>query len=146
MFKTILVPVDGSPFSEQALRQAERIAKEGGGQIELLSVLVQYSSAMTHVPKLEQASERMVEGYLAKLAQEVRDAGVEVGHRVRRGMPAAEIVAVAHELRADLIVMASHGVGAAGPGAPSYGLGGVTFKVLHDAPCPVLVTRIHPEQ
>jgi nucleotide-binding universal stress UspA family protein len=145
MYKRILVPVDGSPFSEAALHEAMRLAREGGASITILSVLLDFSVDLPNVPRLEQASEQRLERYLAKLDREVRDAGLDARHLMRRGSPAREILSVSKEIEADLIVMASHGVGAAGPGAPAYGLGGVTFKVLHNTTCPVLVIPIRKE-
>jgi universal stress protein F len=141
MYTKILAPVDGSPFSEQALQEAIRLAKQGG-ELVILSVLLELPAGIPHIPKLEQHSEQGVEDYVMRLENDVRNAGVRVSHSVRWGQPASEIVKAASEVGADLIVMASHGVGAAGPGMPSYRLGGVTFKVLYETPCPVLVIPI----
>lgn len=143
MYAKILAPIDGSPFSEQALLEASRLAQQRGGQIHIVSILLEFAPGFRHIAKLDQQSEHGVETYLTQLEGKVRSAGVDVSHAVRWGQPAAEIVKAARELGADLIVMASHGVGAAGPGMPSYRLGGVTFKVLYETPCPVLVIPIH---
>ena len=142
MYKRILVPVDGSPFSEAALHEATRLALAGGGSVTIAAVLLDFSSELPSVPKLEQASQHRLTEYLDRLERDVRDAGIDVKSAMRRGSPAPEILSVAKEIDADLVVMASHGVGAAGPGLPSYGLGGVTFKVLNQTHCPVLVVPI----
>lgn len=144
MYRKILVPMDGSPFSEEALREATRLAQQSGGQIQIISVLLEFAGAGPHIPKLDRQAEQQVAAYVTQQAQAVRAANVVVDHWVRWGQPAAVIVAAAQEFGADLIVMASHGVGAAGAGVPSVGFGGVTFKVLHDTTCPVLVLPIRP--
>lgn len=146
MYSHILVPVDGSPFSEQALHAAIELAKREGGQILILSILLEFGANPKHVPKLDQVSEQRLHDYLAGLEREVQRSGVPVSQQIRWGQPAPAIVATARELGVDLIVMASHGVGAAGPGAPPSGLGGVAFKVLYETPCPVLVIPIRPPQ
>jgi len=56
------------------------------------------------------------------------------------GDPAARIVATAHDLASDLIVMPTHGYGP----FRRFILGSVTAKVLHDADCPVW-TGVHLE-
>jgi nucleotide-binding universal stress UspA family protein len=142
MYGTILVPVDGSPFSEQALDHAALVAQREGGAITLLSVILEFGQPVQQVPKLDQAAEQRAVDYLTSLEERVRAHGVPVSHMVRRGQPAPVIVATARDIGANLIVMASHGVGAAGPGMPVAGLGGVTFKVVYEAPCPLLVFPI----
>jgi len=56
---------------------------------------------------------------------------------VRAGTPADQIVRAADELEADLIVIGGRGKGA----MEAIVLGSVAYRVLHHAPCPVLVTR-----
>ena len=56
---------------------------------------------------------------------------------VRAGAPADEIVRAADELDVDLIVVGGRGKGA----VEAMLLGSVAYRVLHHAPCPVLVTR-----
>jgi nucleotide-binding universal stress UspA family protein len=63
--------------------------------------------------------------------------GVAVRPQVRVGPPARRIVEVAGEEQVDLIVMASRGYGPLG----QVLLGSTAERVLHHAPCPVLVVR-----
>jgi len=56
---------------------------------------------------------------------------------VRGGAPADQIIRVADEVEADLIVIGGRGKGA----VEAIVLGSVAYRVLHHAPCPVLVTR-----
>lgn len=56
---------------------------------------------------------------------------------IRKGPAQAEIVALAAEERADLVVMGTHGRG----GVSRVLLGSVADRVLRTAPCPVLTVR-----
>ncbi|TMH64089.1 MAG: universal stress protein [Betaproteobacteria bacterium] len=58
---------------------------------------------------------------------------------LRRGAPASEILSVAKEWRADLIVVGTHGQG----GVARLLVGSVAEAVLRHAICPVLVSRLH---
>lgn len=80
-----------------------------------------------------QAAQEAVE----RVAEELRDATPQVDAIVRAGMPADQIVRAADELEADLIVIGGRGKGA----MEAIVLGSVAYRVLHHAPCPVLVTR-----
>lgn len=64
--------------------------------------------------------------------------GPRVHRQVRSGSPAAEIVKAAHELEADLVVVASGSRGL----SETVLLGSTAQRVQHSAPCPVLVARL----
>jgi nucleotide-binding universal stress UspA family protein len=61
-----------------------------------------------------------------------------VEHRLEEGEPAAQILRVAKETKAGLIVMGTHGR----TGLERILLGSVAEKVLRKAVCPVLTVRI----
>jgi nucleotide-binding universal stress UspA family protein len=63
--------------------------------------------------------------------------GVQIFPIVRTGQPAAEIVRIAQEQDADLLVIGARGQTRAEP----FPLGGVAEKLVRFAPCSVLVTR-----
>lgn len=81
--------------------------------------------------------QRAAQEAVERVAAEVRDAAPQVQTLVRGGAPADQIVRVADEVGADLIVIGGRGKGAMG----AFVLGSVAYRVLHHAPCPVLVTR-----
>ena len=72
-----------------------------------------------------------------RVAQELAGVDTQVETIVRGGTPADQIVRAADELEADLIVIGGRGKGA----MEAIVLGSVAYRVLHHAPCPVLVTR-----
>lgn len=139
MFQSILVPLDGSDYSERALATGLELARLSGASLTLVTVILSYPQA--HVPQVERlddlARER-AEAYLAPFIEGARNAGFDVAGRVGHGNPADEIVRAARERNADLIVMSTHGIGATG----RHALGSAAMKVLQDADCPVLMVRI----
>ncbi len=116
MFKTILVPLDGSPRAEQALPVAARLARASEGSLVLMQVVtppLDYWSYQSGVSMLhEQMAETSIaeaETYLALLARSQDLAGIKIKTEVMYGTAAQSILHVAHTRRADLVVMCSHG-------------------------------------
>lgn len=143
MFKQILVPLDGSEYSERALGYATDLAKSTGAAMRLLAVVLRPEApGEPHVERLDEQSRERADRYLEAHATQARANGVaDVATEVRLGEAAGAITDTAAERGADLVVMSTHGLGASG----RYALGSVAFKVLMSAPCPVFMVRI-PEQ
>ena len=77
------------------------------------------------------------------LAKALSEAGFgEVRRRIAMGDPASEIIDVAREIDAKLIVIPSHGR----TGLSRWMIGSVAEKVVRHAPCPVLVLPIRDEE
>lgn len=74
---------------------------------------------------------------VGRVAEELGDLGAVVETTVRAGSPADQVVRAADELGVDLIVIGGRGRGT----MEAIVLGSVAYRVLHHAPCPVLVTR-----
>lgn len=79
-------------------------------------------------------------GAAAAVMAEFEGWGPAVSRRLRSGSPASEIIKVAEELPADLIVVAAGGRGL----TPTILIGSTAQKLQHSAPCPVLVGRRAP--
>lgn len=145
MFKTILVPLDGSRFAEAALPMAQRLAEESGGRLHLLLVhhpLPAWNPAISFPDggaAIEEANRERETAYLTELAVRLgRDAGVPVQHALVRGTPGEAIAAHAGHVGAGLIVMATHGRGP----VSRFWLGSTTDYVLRHVDIPVLA--VHP--
>ena len=80
---------------------------------------------------------RAAQAAVERVAAELREFTDNVDTVVRGGEPADQIIRVADEIEADLIVIGGRGKGA----VEAILLGRVAYRVLHNAPCPVLVTR-----
>jgi nucleotide-binding universal stress UspA family protein len=63
--------------------------------------------------------------------------GVRMTEKVLAGGPHVEIVRLAHQINADLIVIGAHGTTDRKPAL----MGSVAEKVVRDAPCSVLTVR-----
>jgi nucleotide-binding universal stress UspA family protein len=68
--------------------------------------------------------------------------GVMVGIHLRAGRPVREIVQLATEVRADLIVVGSH----RGPHLKHWIVGSTAERLIVGAPCPVLVASPRPKE
>jgi nucleotide-binding universal stress UspA family protein len=113
MFRRILTALDGSKTSEAALRQAIGEAKVWNA--ELHAVYVVESGLFSSLPVDD--TWEVIHGLLEKEGQEAlstgrqigKDAGVEIVSHMRQGRAGNEILRLAEEIGADLIVIGSHG-------------------------------------
>ena len=114
MYKRALVPLDGSMVAETIIPLILEIAGPLDMEVVLLRVVQPTPPVViegTRHIEVEDVEARRLDAqeYLASLAAELRDKGVRVGTRVRRGLPSEEIAAAAGEEGADLIAMSTHG-------------------------------------
>jgi nucleotide-binding universal stress UspA family protein len=136
---TILVPVDFTPRSGRALALASELAELVGGRLVLHHNEASAVFAMgrgweweTH-SHVDHGSTTAVEAAMRRLLAQVPP-GIPVEATLSRGLPLPTILALAWELPADLIVVASHG-----PDTPHHS--SVTQRLLEQAPCPVLALQ-----
>jgi len=149
MLKHILVPLDGSELSEQALSYAQDVM-EAGGRITLVSVIelpADYDYALVDVPlTMLQAGSRVdddayntayarIESYLLAKVNVLKAGGFNVDYVIEAGVPADVIIEQAKLLNVRAIVMSTHGR----TGLSRWLFGSVTQKVIAGMPCPVMV-------
>jgi universal stress protein A len=138
--KSILVTIDFSKPSLEALRYAAGFAAPFGARISLVHVVTAPLPAdVTHIP-LVLEDERLVRQARQSLT-EWRDAEIPVAAQgdilVKTGAISPQIKEAARELGADLLVIATHGHG----GLKKILLGSHAERIVRDALCPVLVVR-----
>lgn len=149
VFKTILVPVDGSPLSDEILTAAVALAQCGDARLVLLSVvqpvpmiLREAVAADAYAPMVadSDATERVATRARAELgakARNVREQRVDcVGYVVIADHVARAILDAAGRHEADAIAMSTHG-----RGASRVLMGSVTDKVLRASDLPMLLLR-----
>lgn len=142
--KKILVPTDFSESARQALRYGISFAREYKAELVLLhvveSVAAPYASDLFPVPMAEVFHElsAYARGELDKLAREAGAKGVSARTLVVQGKPSLEIMRVAREETADMIVLGTHGKGVLDQAL----FGSTTERVVRKAPCPVLTVRL----
>lgn len=142
MYNRALVPLDGSSVAEAIIPFILDIAGPLDMEVVLLRVvepiapMVIEGSRHVEVEDVE-ARRTDAEEYLAPVAVELRNKGVRVESRVRRGNTTEEIVAAVRETGADLIAMSTHGRGGLG----RLMFGSVAQAVLGHVDMPVLLMR-----
>jgi len=144
MYRSILVPTDGSDISTQAVKAAASLAQLTGAQLHVLSVKEPFPygaiSEMQPVPPQEffDAQERIARSRVEAAADAARADGLSIdGATVEALHPWEAILDHAKNRQCDLIVMASHGR----RGISALLLGSETQKVLTHSPIPVLVIK-----
>ncbi|MCA9847037.1 MAG: universal stress protein [Dehalococcoidia bacterium] len=127
MYSKILLPLDGSDLSREAINHAKGLAKATGAPLVLLQVidseeqLISQASGMTIEPMAmgevtvdaaraavaaqREAATQNLEAVKAELSAE----GVKAETVIREGHPGEQIVEAVDELGADVVVMATHG-------------------------------------
>jgi nucleotide-binding universal stress UspA family protein len=143
MFTHLLVPTDGSAFSEAAARKALRLAKEQEARVTVIHVVPEFHVMSYRTTMLEDTREEYLahcktqaQQYLGHIEAAAREEGVPCDTVVASSdHPYEAITATAERERCDLIVMASHGR----RGLKGMLLGSETQKVLTHSKTPVLV-------
>ena len=143
LIKKILIPVDFSKTSLTALDHAITLAKMYKAGIHLLHaadpLLVNTEPGYFVPPSFQEEYERSVQEqsdkHLSDIAGRVRQRGVvSITYQTVFGRTAHVILEAAKKVKADIIVMGTHGVS----GAREFFLGSNTFRVIREAKCPVL--------
>lgn len=146
--QTILVPIDFSKEGDKALQYALRFADQFGSKLVLLHVvepIVYYGGDFGSLSAVTDTTE-IVRATKIKLDILCMERGI--GPRllektlVRTGKPFVEIVDAAQSLKADLIVISTHGY----TGLKHAVMGSTSERVVRHAPCPVLVVRQHERE
>ena len=116
MYKTILVPLDGSKQAEAIFPYAENTALQYGAQIFFLWVMTQPLmlewDEVVDLSRYHNEFERRTQqakDYLTACQQEFQKKGIKAHIRIAYGPVVKTILTVAEEIKADLIAMASHG-------------------------------------
>ena len=137
----ILVPVDFSEHSEYALEVAAAMAKHSGSEIVLLHMMGLSEAVLTKDSSQEAAEAHYYMKLTRKRFGDFLDKdyleGVKVQEMVQNYKIFSEINEVALEVKADLIVMGSHGTS----GLSSIFVGSNTEKVVRTSEVPVLVVK-----
>ena len=147
MFRNILVAIDGSPDSDQALTQAIDLAESEHSRLTLFSAVVTPPAgayiggggevAATLARDAEAETETVLQTATRRVPDQVSVSTVQSSEPARPAL-IHQIKTGAH----DLVVMGSRGRGA----VRSVLLGSVSHYVLHHSPIPVLIVHAEPER
>lgn len=139
LFRTILIPTDGSEPAGRAVEQGLEIAKQYDATLHAMFVVDTRRYGDPTLSSIELVVEEMEEignGLVREIEQRGTENGLSVITRVSHGVPHEEIVDYAGEVGADLIVLGSHGR----TGSNRIPIGSVAERVVRTADRPVLTT------
>ena len=143
LYKKILVAVDGSSCSNKAVKLTVDMCSQFGAEMHTIFVISEI--VVDNFKKLGDKGAKEVidklkgEGrkYFRDAKEQAKEVDIKVVEVLKAGFPADEIVTYAKKSKVDLIVMGTHGK----RGATRPLIGSVADRVIHLAPCPVMVVR-----
>lgn len=148
-FKNFLVPLDGNPDHEHVLDYAAYLAKLFEANLNLLIAIPQFgtmSGELTPVNRLlPQTTSKMLDmivpdalEYLDKLKLKLEKSGLKVTVKTSRNNPVRAITETSKKIKADLIILATHGK----KGADAYLEGSLTPKISKASKTPILLVPV----
>jgi nucleotide-binding universal stress UspA family protein len=147
LIKRILIPIDFSEMSLQALDYAVELGKPFGAELVAVHVVepIYYATPAdvygpsANLGMLLDEQQRVAAEQLAELEDRLMKRGDKIETVLDSGVPYQKIVEAAEQRKADLIIMATHGR----TGLSHLLLGSVAERVVRSAACPVLTVRGH---
>jgi nucleotide-binding universal stress UspA family protein len=147
--RSILFATDGSPSAAEAQREAFELAQALDATLLVASVPHAALPAVGYtaygysgvIAELAEAEKHRVEKLLATIDETASEAGLQCSTVAADGFVVEQICRIAAQRDAQLIVVGSHGWGA----ARRVFSGSVSTGLVHSAPCPVLVVRPRAE-
>ena len=148
--KRIVCPTDFSEPADEGLKIAKELATQFSAEMLLVHVVAPLPAmhggvAPTgfHIPAVLEEFEGSAKNSLEEIRREKLPAEIKARTFVILGRPAHEIVALAEQEKADIIVIATQGES----GWQRFVFGSVAEKVVRHAECPVLTIRSpNPEE
>jgi nucleotide-binding universal stress UspA family protein len=146
--RSILLPLDGSAFAEQAVPWAAAIARKARARLRLALVHqtppsppLDESSARLYT-RIELALRKSEREYLRRVAARIKGAGaIQLATATLSGPPAPALANYGREVGVDLVVMTTHGRS----GLQRAWLGSVADRLVRSLEIPVLLIRTHEE-
>lgn len=138
--RTIVCATDFGEASERAARQAVELARALGARLELvhvweIPVIAALDGAMMLGPAQTARVTSELQAQLDAAVARCRESGIEVRGRLLEGMADREVVRLASEIGAELIVVGTHGR----RGLTRMLLGSIADRIVRTSPVPVLV-------
>jgi nucleotide-binding universal stress UspA family protein len=155
-FKNIIVPVDFSETSLGAVDHAAFLARKNGATITFINVMEPVSKpgvkpgfSMYNIGEVEEKLDNLakkqaemldrkeifIKEGLINLERKMKREGIAVGKSIiEKGKVYKKVCAMATKLKADIIIMGTHGAS----GFREFMVGSNTYKVVSESKCPVL--------
>jgi len=141
-YKNILIPVDGSHFSENVFPQARYLVELFKAKVWFLHVIdthlvESFTALKDNIIEEDGKSIENIQNYFSTIEKRVKETQVAYELVIKKGNPAETICDFAKENEIDLIAMSTHGRG----GIARWALGSVADKVVQSSSKPVLLIR-----
>lgn len=139
IYKSILVPFDGSEFSKKALDRACKLSKVDGANITVLYVIPRYEEMIEffRTDSIQQSLFDEAEKIMGEAKKIALPYEVSIAATIQEGHAADKIVEIADKLKNDLIIIGTYGW----KGVNKAIMGSTTERVIMNAKSPVLVVR-----
>jgi nucleotide-binding universal stress UspA family protein len=148
LYDNILVPYDGSKYSQKALKMAVELATAFDSSLHLVNVIDVSSvtppgkirSKDTHktLDEIKNAVKNSVESYLQKIQKEYGNSGVIVKGFVLEGDVTVKLLKFIQDRKINLVIIGSRGLSGV---SKIMTLGSVSRKISELAKCPVVIVR-----
>jgi len=147
-YSNILVPYDGSTYSQKALKMAVEIARAFDSSLHLVNVIdvsavsppgqIRSKETRKTLDQIKNAVKTSVESYLQKIQKDYGDSGVIVKGFVLEGDTAGRLLKFIQDHNIDLVIIGSKGLSGV---SKIMTLGSVSRKISELAKCPVVIVR-----
>ncbi len=137
MISTIAVGTDGTETAAKAVDVAVEMARRFDSKVVLMSVYgdpAARPSATVDEHEFAWNPAAQLREILARTERRIQDEGIRCVTRTGKGNPARQLVKIAEQCQADLLVIGNKGM-------RRRVLGSVPNSVAHNAPCSVLVVK-----
>jgi nucleotide-binding universal stress UspA family protein len=138
-FERILAAIDGSEASDHAFATALELAALTGASLTALAVegpLPAYAATIGEVEEVRREKDAFFQRLLDQTREQAEAAAVPLDVQLHPGHAAELIVRIAHETKADLIVL-----GHKGHFLRDHLLGSTADRVAEHADCPVMIVK-----
>ena len=144
MFRTILVAYDGTSASDVALHMAAELAQAGKARLHVLAILVTSGGLLLNPAavssELLDVERKFLVDAMESAVRKLGPHSAAIDTCIRDGEPVREVVAYAHEIKADLVVVGHSDKGVIG----RWFEGSVGSQLLDALPCSLLVATGSP--
>lgn len=144
----ILVPIDLSKFSKQALQYANELCQDYGAELEVIHVVEErihpalYDSSKSSIFEFTPEIRKKTTGLIKKMFDEISGSKVKYKIKITEGVAAREILKHIENNDIDMIVLTTHGAS----GLDQFLLGSVAEKIIRRSICPVFTIKSFGKQ
>ncbi|MDE1769261.1 MAG: universal stress protein [Thaumarchaeota archaeon] len=147
-YSNILVPYDGSKYSQKALKMAFEMASAFDSSLNLVNVIdvssvsppgkIHSKESKKTLEEIKNSVKTSVELYLQKIQKDHGDSGVMVKGFVLEGDVTGKLLKFIQDHNIDLVIIGSKGLSGV---SKIMSLGSISRKISELANCPVVIVR-----